>query len=190
MSPMPLITSSSRALRSAARLVIALVVVTVVASLVRVGRPIAPPPAPGSYASTPVVPPATTTITVRGLAYWGDTASFRPSTVLRVRLLDLMSDDSTSVVAASTVELPQVRGAFAWSLRVPVAKSRVADEGLLVVSISDDQEVRYFGTQSARPVPPRPSAPDRAGPVAVVPVAPAGIRFVRLHSTAAAAAGA
>ena len=164
--------------RAAARIGIAFVVVTIVASVIRVRSPAPSPPAP------PVGPPtAPPTITVRGIAYWGDTATLRPTTVLRVRLLDLMSDGSTAVVATSTLELTRARQSVAWSLRVPVAQRHLADDGWLVVSISDDQQVRYVGTQSARPVAPRPVRTEGAGPLAERSNPPAGIRWVRLQSS-------
>lgn len=175
---MPLMPFSPRSLRAAARIGIAFIVVTILASVIRVQRPTAPPPAPRVG---PTEPP---TITVRGIAYWGDTATLRPSTVLRVRLLDLMSDDPTAVVATSTLDLARVRQSVAWSLQVPVAQRHLADDGWLVVSISDDQHVRYVGTQSARPVAPRPARPERAGPLAEESNPPAGIRWVRLQSSA------
>lgn len=179
---MPLMPYSPRSLRAAARIGIAFVVVTILASVLRVRSPSAPPPAPR------VGPTEPASITVRGMAYWGDTATLRPSTVLRVRLLDLMSDDPTTVVATSTLELAGVRQSAAWSLRIPLAQRHLADDGWLVLSISDDQQVRYVGAQSARPVAPRPSRPERAGPVAAQSNAPAGIRWVRLQSSAAAGA--
>lgn len=179
---MPLMPYSSRSLRAAARIGIAFVVVTILASVLRVRSPSVPPPAPR------VGPTEPASITVHGMAYWGDTTTLRPSTVLRVRLLDLMSDDPTTVVATSTLELAGGRQSAAWSLRVPVAHRHLADDGWLVLSISDDQQVRYVGAQSARPDAPRPSRPERAGPLSAESNAPAGIRWVRLQSSAAAGA--
>ena len=176
---MPLMPKSPRSMRAAARIGIAFVVVMIVASVIRVRSPTAPPPA--SPVGPPTAPP---TIIVRGIAYWGDTATLRPTTVLRVRLLDLMSDGSTAVVATSTIELARARQSVAWSLRVPVAQRHLADDGWLVVSISDDQQLRYVGTQSARPVAPRPARAEGAGPRAEESNAPAGIRWVRLQSSA------
>ncbi|ODT05467.1 MAG: hypothetical protein ABS52_00125 [Gemmatimonadetes bacterium SCN 70-22] len=125
---------------------------------------------------------------MRGIAYWGDTTTLRPTTVLRVRLLDLMSDDSIAVVASSTLDLARVRQSVAWSLRLPVSQRHLADEGWLVVSISDDQQLRYVGSQSARPVAPHPAPPERAGPLAGESNSPAGIRWVRLQSSASGGA--
>lgn len=179
---MPLMPFSSRSLRAAARIGLAFVVVTILASVIRLRSHTAPPSVPS------VAPTEPATITVQGIAYWGDTATLRPTTVLRVRLLDLMSDDPTAVVATSTLELARVRQSVAWSLRVPVAQRHLAHDGWLVVSISDDQQVRYVGTQSARPVAPRPARPERAGPLADESNPPAGIRWVRLESSASGGA--
>lgn len=171
---MPLLPFSSHAPRAVARIGIAFVVVTILASVIRVRSQTAPPPAPR------LGPAEAASITVRGIAYWGDTTTLRPTTVLRVRLLDLMSDDSTAVVASGTLDLARVRQSVAWSLRLPVSQRHLADEGWLVVSISDDQQLRYVGSQSARPVAPHPVPPERAGPVAGESNSPAGIRWVRL----------
>lgn len=179
---MPFPSFSSHALRAAARIGIAFVVVTILASVIRVRSQTAPPPAPQ------LGPAEAASITVRGIAYWGDTTTLRPTTVLRVRLLDLMSDDSIAVVASSTLDLARVRQSVAWSLRLPVSQRHLADEGWLVVSISDDQQLRYVGSQSARPVAPHPAPPERAGPVAGESNSPAGIRWVRLQSSASGGA--
>lgn len=179
---MPLLPFSSHAPRAVARIGIAFVVVTILASVIRVRSQTAPPPAPR------LGPAEAASITVRGIAYWGDTTTLRPTTVLRVRLLDLMSDDSTAVVASGTLDLARVRQSVAWSLRLPVSQRHLADEGWLVVSISDDQQLRYVGSQSARPVAPHPVPPERAGPVAGESNSPAGIRWVRLQSSASGGA--
>ena len=90
-------------------------------------------------------------IVVSGIAYRPDATPLGIGAVLRVRLLDLANDDSAAAVVVASVSMPVAPSgrSMGWSLHVPRANPRAAEEGLLVVSIVDGQGVRYVGTGAA-----------------------------------------
>jgi hypothetical protein len=121
-------------------------------------------------------------ITVEGFAYWEAARGLRPTAVLRVRLLDLKGTERGSVVAATSQPLPQAQRASAWMLRVPTAHRHVADDGLLIVSIDDGEQVRYVGTQATRAASTVGADLMRSGPRPAPPSTPGGVtRWIPLH---------